>query len=90
MKKVIVLALLFSNLVFSGLAFGEEELESPEPEFVRDTYEYCQSSQDPEALDKKVLLACVNSEMDYYEYTKFTSVEKIVEYIASVVDDEEM
>ena len=88
MKKIIVLALLFSNLVFSGLVFGDEERDQPEPEFVRDTYEYCKNVQDSEAIDNKVLLDCVNSEMDYYEYTKFTSVEKIIEYIASVMDDE--
>ena len=87
MKKVIVLALLFSNLVFSNLAFGNDATEQPDAEFVRDTYEYCKNVQDPTALDNKVLLDCVNSEMDYYEYTKFTSVEKIIEFIASVVDD---
>jgi len=90
MKKIIGLALLVSNLVFSNLAFANDEVESPDPEFVRDTYEYCLNIQDPEAIDKKSLLACVNSEMDYYEYAKFTSVEKIIEYIASVVDEEEM
>jgi len=88
MKKIIVLVLLFSNLVFSGLAFGNDETELPEPEFVRDTYEYCKNIQDSEAIDNKVLLDCVNSEMDYYEYTKFTSVQKIIEFIASVVDEE--
>jgi hypothetical protein len=88
MRKTIVLALLFSNLVFSGLVFGDEATEQADPEFVRDIYEYCLTVQDPEKIDKKSLLACVNSEMDYYEYTKFTSVEKIIEYIASVIDDE--
>lgn len=90
MKKTIVLALLFGNLLFSGLAFGYEATEQADPEFVRDTYEYCKNIQDSEAIDNKILLDCVNSEMDYYEYTKFTSVEEIIEYIASVVDEEEM
>lgn len=87
MKKVIVLAVLFSNLLFSHLAVANEQTENPDAEFVRDTYEYCKNVQDQEAIDKNVLLECVNSEMDYYQYTRFTSLEKVLEFIASVIDD---
>lgn len=87
MKKIIVLALLCSNLVFSNLAFGDQETEMPDVEFVRDTYEYCLTAQNSEVVDNKELLNCVNSEMEYYEYTPFASVEKIIEFIGPISED---
>ena len=78
MKKLVVMAALLS-----ATAFANEEFPAPEVDFVKETLEYCQSTLEEAKDDKKALLACINAELEFYEYKGFSTLEQVIEYAES-------
>jgi hypothetical protein len=87
-KRLIGIALL-NSIVFSTFAFadGEVAVQPADKEFVQETYDYCLTMQSEEDLDKQALLDCINSELEYYEYTGFASIDQALSF-AKAADDE--
>ncbi|MBU2880776.1 hypothetical protein KO525_19010 [Psychrosphaera sp. B3R10] len=89
MKKLLVGFALINSFMFSTLAFADGDVvtQPADKEFVQETYDYCVSMQTSEEIDKQSLLECLNSELEYYEYTGFASIEQALSF-AKVADDE--
>lgn len=70
---------MLTSLAFSAPLFANEDvvLQAPDIEFVLETYEYCLTLQDNENIDNASLLACINTELEYYDYTGFSSLEQV-------------
>jgi len=79
--------LLMTLVLFSAATFADEELQTADPEFVKETYEYCLEMQPEENIDKKLLLECVNAELDWYAYHGFSDLNKVVEIAATVQEE---
>lgn len=79
--------LLAILVLFSAVTIAEEELQNADPAFVKETYEYCLDMQPDENIDKKLLLECVNSELDWYAYNGFAELGKVIEVAESVPDE---
>ena len=82
MKKLLILAMLMSTN-----AFAQNEFPQAENEFVKETLEYCISTLADGSKDDGALLACINSELEFYEYQGFASLDKVIE-IAETTPDE--
>lgn len=89
MKKLLIGFALLNSLALSTVAFadGDAVVQPADKEFVKETYEYCVGMQTGTEIDNQALLECINSELEYYEYTGFASVEQALSF-ANAEDDE--
>lgn len=89
MKKRLMSFAVVVGLAMSANAFANESetVQAADKEFVKDTYEYCVSMQTSETIDNQAVLECINSELDYYEYSRFASLEAALS-VANAADDD--
>lgn len=73
--------LLLLCVLLGGSCFASEQLDMPEPELVKEIYDWCLSNQQPGTGEKEALLTCVNTELTYSEYQTFSNLQAVETYI---------
>ncbi len=85
-----LLALMLAMLLsLPGAAFAQEE---PTVRYVYDLYQYCVDVVDSESEQRDAeLLACINEDLEYYQYRTFESLDDVLAFIEGYMpeDDEE-